>query len=74
MERQNCDFGIMIDLLSSKPLSQVAEVRAHPGSSIFSLVFRCSPSTILNALGLRHPVTAYSGVTLCCFPSKIDEK
>jgi hypothetical protein len=36
--------------------SHLAKYRAHPGSSTFSLVFKCSPSTILNAL--RHPVTA----------------
>jgi hypothetical protein len=36
---------------------------AHPGYSTFSLVFKCSPSTILNAL--RHVAAAKSDVTMC---------
>jgi hypothetical protein len=36
--------------------SRVAKVCTHPGPSTFSLVFKCSPSAILNAS--RHPVLA----------------
>jgi hypothetical protein len=36
--------------------SQVSKVCAYPGSSTFSLIFKCSPSMILNAL--HHPITA----------------
>jgi hypothetical protein len=48
--------------------SQVDKESSHTFSSTFSLVFKCSPSMILNAL--CHPVTASSRVTICHFPSK----
>jgi hypothetical protein len=44
------------NLFMHKVLSQVPEDRAQPGSGIFSLVFKCSPSTILNALQSSHGI------------------
>jgi hypothetical protein len=48
---------------------KVAKVRTHPGSGTFSHVFKCSPSTILNAL--HYPLQSWHNlVGPCRFPSQ----